>query len=266
MDDRLTRLAVTVNWRGLALGHDVFEAEGATFVRNTQLPLVYDANFVFGATVSEPNEIERLLLRATHEYAHALRVTFRVDPFTPPTFEASLVLRGYERSDALVLMLQGPLRVESAGVDVRRVENEAQWQAYQTLKCLDWGEHAARHREDPEDLSIPRALAAASRLKCPPVQYMLAYVDGQPVGHCNAWEGIDGIGQVEDLFVHPKYRRRGIATALLSACVSLARQRGAGPVVIVVDPSNTARELYAALGWGPIAVCRQYGEKIRGSG
>ena len=63
----------------------------------------------------------------------------------------------------------------------------------------------------------------------------LVYADGQPVGHCNAWEGIDGIGQVEDLFVHPKDRRRGIATALLSACVSLARQRGAGPVVIVVD-------------------------------
>ncbi len=79
VDDRLTRLAVTVNWRGLALGHEVFETEGATFVRNTQPPRIYDANFVFGATVSERKEIERLLLRAAHEYAHASRVTFRVD-------------------------------------------------------------------------------------------------------------------------------------------------------------------------------------------
>jgi len=120
--------------------------------------------------------------------------------------------------------------------------------------------------EDAQDLSIPRALAAANYLKCPPVQYLLAYADGQPVGHCNSWEGIDGIGQVEDLFVHPAYRRRGIATALLRACVSLARQRGAGAVVIVMDPSNTARELYAGLGWEPIAVCRQYSEKISGNG
>ena len=111
---------------------------------------------MFGATVSEPNEIERLLLCATHEYAHAPRVTFRgANSFTPPTFEASLVLRGYERSDALVLMLRGPLRIQSAGVDVRRVEDEAHWQAYQTLKCLDWSEHAAQRNEDSEDLSIP---------------------------------------------------------------------------------------------------------------
>ena len=54
MDGRLIRSAVEVNWRNLALGHDVFEADGATFVRNLALPAIYDANFVFGITVAEP--------------------------------------------------------------------------------------------------------------------------------------------------------------------------------------------------------------------
>ncbi len=35
MQRGLTRLAAEVNWRSLALGHDVFEADGATFMRNT---------------------------------------------------------------------------------------------------------------------------------------------------------------------------------------------------------------------------------------
>jgi hypothetical protein len=39
MDDRLVRRAVEVNWRHLPLGHDVFEADGATFVRKTRVAL-----------------------------------------------------------------------------------------------------------------------------------------------------------------------------------------------------------------------------------
>lgn len=44
-NDRLIRLSIEVNYRNLALGHDVFDAEDATFVRNTKLPdiIVVDA-------------------------------------------------------------------------------------------------------------------------------------------------------------------------------------------------------------------------------
>src|SRR5262245_55809275 len=113
LDSRLVRRAVEVNWRNLALGHDVFEADGAVFVRNPALPAIYDANFVFDATVSNTEDVERLLVRAGREYEHAARLTFRVGPFTPPALEARLALEGYERTEALVLVLEGPLHAEA---------------------------------------------------------------------------------------------------------------------------------------------------------
>ena len=261
MDQRLDQRAVEVNWQNLALGHEVFRADGATFVRNRRLPRIYDANFVFGITASTPAAIERLLARAAREYAGAARVTFRADPWTPSSFEARLSHDRYHPTEALVLVLEGPLRGEAPRIQIRTIEDETGWEAYRALKRMDWLEYAARTGENAGGESIGDGLAAANRLKCPPVQYVLAYQAGRVVGHCSTWEGPNGVGQVEDLFVHPASRHRGIATALLRSCVEMARARGAGPVVIVADPTDTPKEMYAALGWRPLVTCRQYGKK-----
>jgi ribosomal protein S18 acetylase RimI-like enzyme len=164
---------------------------------------------------------------------------------------------GYRRTKSLVLLLGGDLGRPERW-DIRPIWDEAGWQAHTQLKRLDWRESAIRYGEDPEDTSIPDAIAIAGRMKCPPVEYLLAYADGQVVGHCSCWEGLDGVGQVEDLFVHPDYRGRGIASALLARAVVRARERGAGPTVIVVDASNDAQRLYRSLGWRDLASCEQY--------
>jgi ribosomal protein S18 acetylase RimI-like enzyme len=261
MDEGLAARAVDVNWRHLALGHDLFETDGATFVRNIALPGIYDANFVFNIRVSRPLQIEQLLAQATAEYAHATRVTFRVDCLTPPAFEARLAFEGYEREDAMVMLLEGPLRRATKPCDIRPIDDEAAWRDYSELTRIDWTETAPRRNRDPEDMTTPLGLASSNRLKCPPVRYALAYEDGRAIGHCSAWEGPDTIGQIEDLFVHPAYRRRGVATALIHECVASARARGARrPVVIVADPTDTPKHAYAALGWRPVAMIRQYGK------
>lgn len=264
MDARLVRRAVEVNWRNLALGHDVFEADGAIFVRNLSLPGIYDANFVFDATVSNAEDVERLLARAAREYEHAARLTFRVGPFTPPALEARLALEGYERTKAIVLILEGPLRAEARPFEIRPVDEDTTWQAYSNLKSLDWSEQSPTVKENEKDLAIPRGFVLASRLKSPPVRYFLAFEHGRAVGYCNTWEGLDGMGQVEDLFVHPSYRHRGIATALIHHCIQAARAMGAGPMVIVVNAANTVKTMYAAMGWRPVAICREYGKGLRG--
>lgn len=258
MDDGLTRRAMDVNWRNLALGHDVSRLDGGVFVRNTTLPDIYDANFVFDITASEPGEIDRLLALVAREYAHAPKITFRLDPFTPPAFEARLALEGYERSEAILLLLDGPLRRPATEFQIVPIDGEAGWTVFAELKRLDWREHAAQTNLNPDDMAIADGLVLSARLKCPPVQYVLAYEHGLAVGHCSAWEGLDGVGQVEDFFVHAAYRHRGIGTALLRHCVETARARGAGSTVIVVNATNTAKHMYVALGWRPIALCRQY--------
>ena len=81
-----------------------------------------------------------------------------------------------------------------------------------------------------------------------------------------SWEGIDGVGQVEDLFTHPDHRHRGLATALLHHGIADCRAHGAGPVVIVADPTDTPKQIYAALGFRPVAIKRSYRKSLEAEG
>ena len=138
------------------------------------------------------------------------------------------------------------------------VDDEPRWTVYAALKRTDWTEYAPKIGEDAANTEIADRLAASTRGKCPPVRYWLAYAAGEPRGFFSSWEGLDGVGQVEDLFVLPEWRHRGVATALIHHCVADARSKGAGPVVIVCDPANTPKQMYAAMGWQPAAIARQY--------
>jgi predicted GNAT family acetyltransferase len=90
------------------------------------------------------------------------------------------------------------------------------------------------------------------------VRSWLAYEGSRAVAYFSSWGGIDGVGQVENLFTHPDCRHRGYATALIHHCVADARKHGAGPVVIVCDPNDTPKNMYAAMGFRPVAVKRAY--------
>src|SRR5438093_447439 len=180
--------ALRVNDANLALGHEVFEAAGATFVRDTRFADIHDANHVTHVTASTPDEIDSLLERVEREYTHCKHRKFHTDFTTPPQFEARLALEGYEPNDALVMLLEGPLRAEPKQHDIRPLDDDAGWRAFEALHALDWQEHATRAKiEAPA--SVGEALAATQRLKSPPVRVFLAYVDGEPAGYFNAWEG-----------------------------------------------------------------------------
>ena len=258
MDSTAIRRALQVNYRNLALGHEVFERPGATFVRDLSLARIYDANFVFDVSASTPEAVRALMNEAESEYRDAERLTFLCDAFTPPAFEARLALDGFEQRTALVLLLEGALSRNASKADVREVRTSADWDDYRRLKQIDWRDHAARFGMDA-DPQIANDLATAGRLKSPPVRYLLAYIDDRAVGYCQGWHGLEACGQVEDLFVDPAVRHRGVATALLHAAVDFARAGGAGPVVIVADPTDTPKSMYAALGWRPVALMRQWG-------
>lgn len=64
------------------------------------------------------------------------------------------------------------------------------------------------------------------------------------------------------MFTHRDFRHRGLATALIHHCVAEARREGAGPVVIVADPTDTPKRMYAAMGFRPVAVKRDYLKRL----
>lgn len=257
----LTARALDVDAANLALGHETIDAEGATFVRNRAHPLIYDANHVTHITASSPEEIDRLLARVEEEYDGIGHRQFDIDFRTPPAFAARLALEGYERRDALVLLLEGDLHGPKPEHEIRPLHSETDWQDYAALKELDWHEHEQRIKKPPEP-KVGEALFAVARLKQPPVQYWFACLNGRARAYFNSWVGEGGIGQVEDLFTHPDFRHRGLATALIHHCVADCRSKGAGPVVIAADPTDTPKTMYAAMGFLPIAVYTHYLKKL----
>lgn len=83
--------------------------------------------------------------------------------------------------------------------------------------------------------------------------YLIAWEDDQPVGHAHlAWEGTHlGIPEVQDVYVLPERRTRGIATLLNEAAEREVRARGWASISLSVseDGNPAARRLYERLGY-----------------
>jgi GNAT superfamily N-acetyltransferase len=253
----LARRAVAVDRDFLALGHEVFEADGARFIRDRSLPRIHDANYVSDVRAAPPDAVEHLLARVDREFPHTRHRQFLLDVWTPPAVEAALLLRGYEHSASLILLLEGPLQGAARAHDTRPIGSEADWAAYGRLKQRDWDERAARLGiHDASEVGAD--MFREHRAKAPPVQYWLAWLDGTPRGFLASWPGTHRVGQVEDLYVEPEVRHRGLATALLHRGVADCRTRGADPVAIVADATDTPKRMYAAMGFRPVAVVHKY--------
>lgn len=253
----LHRRALAVNQDNLALGHETFVAGGARFVRNVAFPEIWDANHVDTVTASSPTAIDALLERAAQTYTHCSQLRFDVDARTPPQFEARLQLEGYQVVNAIVFVLEEDLGNAVGEFDIRPVRDAVDWEAYERLQALDW---ADGHLD--ESPVTGRDMGAVHRAKSPPVRYWLGFINGEAWGYLSSWEGNGGVGQVEDLFVHPAYRHRGLATALLRHGVRDCRAHGAHAVVIVADANDTPKDMYAAMGWCPVAVKREYRKAV----
>jgi ribosomal protein S18 acetylase RimI-like enzyme len=250
------RAAITVDQAHEALGHRTFEAEGAVFVRNPALPDIHVANYCRSVTVATREAMDRLLARADREFRDCPHRCFEVDPDTPTAFEDRLMREGYEAREFVLMVLEGELPGRPKPVELELAASEASWAAADRLKRIDWAEAREKAGLSP----LPRVgdrLALASRLKTPPDRKWLVLADGAARGMSSAWQ-VDGLGQVEDVFVEPAYRHRGIATALIHHCVADCRAQGAGAVVIVADAADTPRHMYAAMGFRAVATKRRY--------
>ena len=241
----------------LALGHETFQVDGATFVRDRAVPDIWDANHVTSVSADSDETIDRLLARVEHEFAGFGHRRFDLDFTTPPAFEARLVLIGSRPRESLVMLLEGDLGGRVATADIRECAGAAEWAAFEALALDNWRESSRRQGLTGGD-DVGARLARVHRRRSPPARYWLAWTDGAPRGFLASWEGVGGMGQVEDLFVHPSSRGRGLARALIGHGVAACRQRGAGPIVIVADVHDTPKEAYARMGFRPVAVMRSY--------
>jgi GNAT superfamily N-acetyltransferase len=83
--------------------------------------------------------------------------------------------------------------------------------------------------------------------------YLIAWENDRPVGHAHiAWRGTRlGVPEIQDVYVSPADRRRGIAAMLSNAAEDEARTRGHETISLSVSAEGNpeARRLYARLGY-----------------
>jgi ribosomal-protein-alanine N-acetyltransferase len=74
-----------------------------------------------------------------------------------------------------------------------------------------------------------------------------------------SWLRQEAVAEVEGLFVDLDYRRQGVGSALIAACMTWAAKAGASKVRLEVRASNTAAHaLYRRHGFSPAGVRRAY--------
>jgi GNAT superfamily N-acetyltransferase len=255
VDDLIRRACESIEGF-LALGNESIDVGGALVIRNRDTPSRYDSNHTALIRVGRA-DVKMLLRRVDAELGHVRYRRFDIDPLTPPEFAARLTLDGYAAWEGLHLILEGELRASPRRVDIREVRTEDDWARYAALMDADYAEVEERTGNPLPDLNRDE-WRVNRRLKAPAVRGWIAYVDDVAGGLFSSWPGENGVGQIEDLFVLPEYRHRGLATALIAHCVADARERGAEAIVITADAKDTPKQMYAAMGFRPLFVSRSY--------
>ena len=97
-----------------------------------------------------------------------------------------------------------------------------------------------------------------------PGTFLVAELDGAPVGCAGLRPSGDGTAEVKRMYVDPAARGRGVARALLAALVEHARGQGLTRLQLETGTEQPeAVALYESEGWTPIAAFGHYKDDPR---
>jgi GNAT superfamily N-acetyltransferase len=113
----------------------------------------------------------------------------------------------------------------------------------------------AEYEKEPDAVkTTPQQLHDALFGERPAAEAVIARLDGHPAGWAlwfqsySTWTGLPGLW-LEDLFVRPEFRRRGIARALLAYLARVCVDRGYGRLEwSVLDWNAIALDFYRGIG------------------
>jgi ribosomal protein S18 acetylase RimI-like enzyme len=133
-----------------------------------------------------------------------------------------------------------------AGVDVRPLTTDADWQQAVDVRVAAYDDNVSNHREFVErKFAEARGLVAAGHGR-----YFGAFLDGSVRSSLGIFTGRNHVARYQNVETHPDYRRRGLARALLLAAATAARaELAAETLVIVAEPDYFAIDLYRAVGF-----------------
>lgn len=118
----------------------------------------------------------------------------------------------------------------------------------------------AEYEKEPDAVRVtPEELRAQLAREAPPFECLLAEISGEPAGFAlffqsySTWRGRAGL-YLEDLFVSPPQRGKGVGLALLRRLARIARERGYARMEwSVLDWNEPAIRFYERLGARPMS-------------
>ncbi len=146
--------------------------------------------------------------------------------------------------------------MSAGGLEVRRVDYSDARDRAAMIALLD------AYARDPMGGGTPLAADTRARLcddlaRLPAAASFIAWLDGEPVGLVNSFEGYSTFKarpllNVHDIVVLPAQRERGVGQALLAACEAHARERGCCKLTLeVLSGNRRALRSYEGFGFAP---------------
>jgi GNAT superfamily N-acetyltransferase len=179
-----------------------------------------------------------------HFAARGARLQAEVSTLADPEFHAALAARGYVPSgfeNVLGRALSGPGPVPPPGVEVEVIGAAHLGQLADVL--VDSFSHPDTGGVGGDVLPAPDVMRRAfeATMHTPGFQGYVARLDGEVVGGA-ALRLDDGVAVFAGAATLPRFRRRGVQTALLRARLDDAARAGAELAVIVTQPGSKSQQ------------------------
>jgi GNAT superfamily N-acetyltransferase len=198
-----------------------------------------DARSNIGILRCEPEDVVDALVRAEEWFEQhgvtAIRLTLRSVEDAPMV--AAAEVSGYSRWWVEPAMSLDPLPERWDGIpglEVRRVESEAEVQTYAGLEAEERSEHWFQEQ----------MTRTAMRLEGHVL--FVGYIDGEPVARSMAVVR-DGVVGVHNVYVPPSLRRRGYGAAITAATVDAGREMGA--TAACLEATEMGAPVYRRMGF-----------------
>ncbi|MCW3067408.1 MAG: hypothetical protein JWL67_33 [Solirubrobacterales bacterium] len=217
-----------------------------TVVRASRYPRYFDFNVV--RVEDRPGMSHEALAQFAEEALDGLahrRVDFDLIGAAEPLREG-FEARGWKALRLLWMRYEGrspdgPPRSDPGDL-VQAVPYDAVEELRAAWHLEDWPDEVA----EPNELGPPFQTQAREVALLSGAEVLAVLEEGRPVGFAQI-ERDGEAAEITQVYVHPKHRRRGHASALVRAAT--ARADGARDVWICADDDDTPKQIYAGLGF-----------------
>ncbi len=243
------------------LGADVIAEHCCHIVVDPAHADVWDVNHADAVTAEDEAGIGAVFAAMEAHLAHTPWRVVHTDRFTPDRFLARLALDDFvERPVAILMALSGELAGRGAPVTLRPVIENSDWEILLRLVIAN---HAERSGVDGLDLDLEFSgrMVEVYRRKSPAYRFHLAIENEGAVAYGACAAAPESVGIIEDLFVLPSARRRGVATGMIAAFVDRLRGDGCQTIFQGALADDRPKRLYARLGFEAVGLARTWVRK-----